>query len=87
MKEVFLMKPFKLIRPKAFLSIAWIATFLLSLFSWESLSLPTEALSTDYPVPLMQIATKDNSTVLTENGTSDHSSVSVKTVGNDLSTA
>lgn len=81
------MKPFKLIRPKAFLSIAWIATFLLSLFSWESLSLPTEALSTDYPVPLMQIATKDNSTVLTENGTSDHSSVSVKTVGNDLSTA
>lgn len=42
------------------------------------------AISVDYPVQLMNIATKDNSKVLTENGTADGSSLSVKALGSDL---
>lgn len=45
------------------------------------------AASVDYPAQLMNIATKDNSKLLTENGTSDNSSLSVKTLGNDLSSS
>lgn len=43
------------------------------------------AASTDYPVQLMNIATKDNSKVLTENGTEDGSALSVASLGNTLS--
>lgn len=43
------------------------------------------AVSVDYPAQLMNIAVKDNSKVLTENGTSDGSSLSVKALGNNLS--
>lgn len=43
------------------------------------------AVSTDYPVQLMNIATKDNTKVLTENGTADGSTLSVKALGKDLS--
>lgn len=47
--------------------------------------LETFALSVDYPVQLMNLASKDNSKVLAENGTSDNSSLSMKALGNDLS--
>ncbi|MBQ1463902.1 MAG: RICIN domain-containing protein, partial [Ruminococcus sp.] len=43
------------------------------------------AISTDYPAVLMNIAKKDNTMVLTENGTTDGSTLSVKALGNDLS--
>lgn len=43
------------------------------------------AASVDHPAQLMTIATKDNSKVLTENGTDDGSSITVKALGNDLS--
>lgn len=43
------------------------------------------AVSVDYPMQLINIASKDNSGVLAENGTSDNSSLSVKPLGNDLS--
>ena len=39
------------------------------------------AASVDYPAQFMNIASKDNSKVLTENGTSDGSSLSMKTLG------
>ena len=43
------------------------------------------AISADYPMQLMNIATKDNSGVLAETGTDDNSALTVKTLGNDLS--
>ncbi len=43
------------------------------------------AASTDYPAVLMNIAAKDNATVLTENGTSDGSTLSAKALGSTLS--
>lgn len=43
------------------------------------------AASVDYPAVLMNIAVKDNSKVLAENGTSDGSSVTAKASGSDLS--
>lgn len=43
------------------------------------------AISTDYPVTLMNLASKDNSTVLTEGGTSDGSAVQMSKLGKDLS--
>lgn len=48
-------------------------------------AIDAEAASVDYPMQLMNIASKDNSSVLAENGTSDGSSLSVKPLGNDLS--
>lgn len=48
-------------------------------------AIEADAISTDYPVQLMNIASKDNSKVLTENGTDDISSLSMKSIGNDLS--
>ncbi len=48
------------------------------------ISLPAEAASVDYPAQLMNIAVKDNSKVLTENGTADGSALSVKALGNNL---
>ena len=47
--------------------------------------LTASAASVDYPPQLMNIAAKDNSTVLTENGTDDGSSLSMKALGKDLS--
>ncbi len=44
-----------------------------------------DAASVDYPVQLMNLASKDNSKVLTENGTADGSAVIMKALGNDLS--
>lgn len=44
-----------------------------------------DAASVDYPVQLMNLASKDNSKVLTENGTADGSAVVMKALGSDLS--
>lgn len=51
----------------------------------NSAFLSASAISTDYPVQLMNIASKDNSKVLTENGTSDGSTLSVEALGGSLS--
>lgn len=59
--------------------------WLLPLFGSGALLLPASAASADYPPQLMNIAVKDNSKVLTENGTADGSSLSVKALGSDLS--
>ena len=66
------------------LALTILAAWLLPLFEGD-ISMPVEAASVDYPVQLMNIATKDNSKVLTENGTTDGSTLSVKALGNDLS--
>jgi len=47
-------------------------------------NMTAKAISTDYPPQLMNIATKDNSKVLTENGTTDNSALSVKALGSNL---
>ena len=48
---------------------------------------PTEAnaVSADYPAQLMNLASKDNSKVLSENGVADNSALSMTPLGNDLS--
>lgn len=43
------------------------------------------AVSADYPMQLINLASKDNSRVLAENGTADNSSLSMKSLGNELS--
>ena len=48
-------------------------------------SLVSTAASANYPAQLMNLAVKDNSKVLTENGTADNSALSVKALGSDLS--
>ncbi len=65
------------------LALTVLAAWLLPLFA-GNISMPVEAASVDYPVQLMNIATKDNSKVLTENGTTDGSTLSVKALGSDL---
>lgn len=47
--------------------------------------LVANAASADFPMQLMNIASKDNSMILAENGTADHSSVSMKTPDGSLS--
>lgn len=46
--------------------------------------IPVSAVSTDYPPVLMNIAAKDNASVLTENGKSDGSTLSAKALGSTL---
>lgn len=43
------------------------------------------AVSADYPAQLINLASKDNAKVLTENGVTDNSVLSMKSLGNDLS--
>jgi len=77
----------KSIRIKSVLvAMIMLVAFLLPMFSRNiSVDIPVSAISTDYPAQLMNIAVKDNSKVLTENGTTDGSALSVKALGNDLS--
>ncbi|MGN0605597.1 MAG: RICIN domain-containing protein [Oscillospiraceae bacterium] len=80
------MKTLKRMRQALALSMILLAAWLLPLFCFNGITaLTVDAISTDYPMQLMNIAVKDNSKVLTENGTSDGSSLSVKALGNDLS--
>ena len=78
------MKKLTLMRQAAVLSLVMLIAWLLPLFGYQH-SITAKAISTDYPAQLMNIATKDNSKVLTENGTTDGSALSVKALGNDLS--
>lgn len=50
----------------------------------KDISLTAKAVSADYPVQLMNIATKDNSKVVTETNTKDNSAVAVQKLGNNL---
>ena len=77
------MKRSTLIRRALLISLAMLAAWLLPMFGGTALT--ASAISTDYPPQLMNIASKDGSAVLTENGTTDGSSVSVKALGSDLS--
>lgn len=67
------------------LSLVMLIAWVLPLFASQNTGFSVSAISADYPAQLMNIATKDNSKVLTENGTADNSAVSVKALGNDLS--
>jgi len=62
-----------------------LATWLLPLCCSSVSPIHAKAISTDYPVQLMNISAKDNKMILSENGTADGSTVSLKAVGNDLS--
>ncbi|MGN0612397.1 MAG: RICIN domain-containing protein [Porcipelethomonas sp.] len=79
------MKNSALRRKAIVLVLALFVMWLLPLFGYSAVTVPVSAASVDYPVQLMNIAVKDNSKVLAENGTSDGSSVSVRTPGGDLS--
>lgn len=79
------MKNLKRIIQTAVLSLALILSCVVPFSGMENVMTKASAISTDYPAQLMNIATKDNSKVLTENGTSDNSALSVKALGNDLS--
>lgn len=62
-----------------------LATWLLPLCCQSVSPINAKAISTDYPVQLMNISAKNNKTVLTENGTADGSAVSLETLGGNLS--
>ncbi len=79
------MKHLKRMNQIIFLSFILLTAWIIPLFSYGTLPFSASAISTDYPVQLMNIAVKDNSAVLAENGTTDGSSLSVKALGNDLS--
>lgn len=66
------------------LPVVLMITLLIPLFR-NSAFISASAISTDYPVQLMNIAVKDNSKVLTENGTSDGATLSVANLGGSLS--
>ncbi len=69
----------------AILSLAVLLACMLPLYGTSARMLQANAVSADYPAQLMNIASKDNSSVLTENGTKDNSTLSVKALGGDLS--
>ena len=66
------------------LALVMLTAWLLPLFGLAGDPLEVQAASVDYPVQLMNLATKDNSKVLTENGTKDGSTLSVKALGSTL---
>jgi len=57
----------------------------LPLFGFQNDAVHVSAVSSDFPMQLINIASADNSAVLTENGTNDGSPLSVKALGNNLS--
>lgn len=70
------------------LLIALLTAWILSLLDCNIfINYSISAISTDYPMQLMNIATKDNSKILLENGTTDGSTLSVKSLGNNLSSS
>ena len=79
------MNEIKKTRHACFLAVILLIAWLLPLFSFSGADVPAVAASVDYPVQLMNLASKNASTVLTENGTADGSSLTMKALGNDLS--
>ncbi len=59
-----------------------LTTWLMPLFPLQTI--PAAAISTDYPPQLINIASKDCSGVLTENGTADGSALTVQTLSGNL---
>ncbi|MDE5754764.1 MAG: RICIN domain-containing protein [Oscillospiraceae bacterium] len=68
-----------------FAGILTVLSLVLCILFPADFSLTANAISTDYPVQLMNIAVKDNSRVLTESGTQDNSLVSAEELGSTLS--
>ena len=81
------MKRTKLLRQALLLSLTMLASCILPLVQFAQQPLTVSAVSTDYPPQLMNLANKDGSSVLTENGTTDGSALTLKTLGNDLSSS
>lgn len=80
------MRKFTRIFQTVFICITMLATMTLSPLGMKVTNvLDAAAVSVDYPAQLMNIATKDNSKVLTESGTSDGSAVTAAALGSDLS--
>lgn len=79
------MKKVKRIWQTVILSFVMLAAWLLPMYSYGDVTVPVWAASVDYPVQLMNIATKDNGKVLTETGTADGAAVTVQALGGDLS--
>ena len=79
------MKKFTRLFQTVFICIAMLATMTLSPLSLKVGNvLDSAAASVDYPPQLMNIATKDNSKVLTESGTTDGSAVIAAALGSNL---
>ena len=76
------MNPFKRMGRGLLLSLTLLAAWLMPLFG--ETGLPAAAVSVDYPAQLMNIAAKDNSTVLTAGGTADGAAVTAQALGKDL---
>lgn len=76
------MKGFLRMGRSLLLSLTLLAAWMLPLFG--DAALPVAAASVDYPVQLMNIAAKDNSSVLTAGGTGDGAAVLPKAPGKDL---
>jgi pectin lyase len=79
------MKQIARMRKTLFIAFLLLVSWLLPLFGYSGMMLPASAVSTDYPAQYINIATKDNSKVLTENGTADGASLSAAALGGDLS--
>ncbi len=79
------MTKFNVTRQFAVLLCVLLCIWMLPLQGIGESPMPVVAASVDYPVQLMHLASKNNATVLTENGTTDGSSLSMKALGSDLS--
>ncbi len=79
------MKRTQRMRRALLLSLTVLSAFLLPLFRFAETAPAVSAVSTDYPAQLMNIANKDSSMVLTENGTADGSALTLRALGKDLS--
>lgn len=75
----------KRMRQTVFIVFVLLVAWLMPMLENNISPLAAAAISTDYPVQLMNIAAKDNKAVLTENGSADGSAVSLKSLGGGLS--
>ncbi len=78
------MKPFRRIVQALLLSLTMLLSSMIPAFADADYPLTIKAISTDYPPQLMNIAAKDNATVLTENGTTDGASLTMQALGSTL---
>ena len=78
------MKKFTRMGRGIILTLTLLFSWMLPLFGYGNADIAVSAASVDYPPVLMNLASKNNSTVLTENGTTDGSGLSMKALGNNL---
>ena len=81
------MKRSKTMRRAIALCLSILSVLLLPLFRFDVKEWEASAVSADFPAQLVNIASKDNSKVLTENGTDDGASLSMKALGGDLASS